>query len=208
MGKGITVYNLSDRVYLEASYPDLPWHMHGTVAELVDDTNVRVHFDGQPLTSVDRVVRKADLKPAEPHRVDIDNVAMIKEWLTTRGGLAIWNSHNLANPGASWTCPVLDDKGKPKPAPTWEAGEVIRIILDPKEVLVMIPLVVKVFHVAVRKSSQGLSLKVTAGGTRRIHDEVDKAAKKYGKPAYYRFDYGSTNNVEICIDDSAVPLMA
>ena len=44
---------------------------------------------------------------------------------------------------------------------------------------------VKRFHVGVRMGSNGLALKVTDGGSRRIRREVSKA----GEGAYYAFDY-------------------
>lgn len=50
---------------------------------------------------------------------------------------------------------------------------------------------VKRFHIGLRMGSQGLIVKVTDGGTRRIRHEVAKA----GDGAYYTFDYGTQEAV-------------
>ena len=122
----------------------------------------------------------------EQHVVTEDNAALVWMWLKTRGGIAVWESVNLSNFGTSWTTPLNDAQGQPKSKPTWEAGnQPIRIITDPAEVVISKDAEVKRFRVAVRMGSQGLMLKVTDAGTRRIRAAVEKA----GKGAYYRFDY-------------------
>lgn len=137
-----------------------------------------------------------------PHPIDPSNVDKIRMWLAERGGLALWRSINFSNIGASWTTPVNDEDGNPKGKPTWEAAnEPERIITDPAEVVVAVPKEVKRFHVAIRQGSQGMTMKLTDGATRRVRAAVAKA----GEGAWYEFDYGMQDAV-IYVADKTVPL--
>ena len=130
--------------------------------------------------------------------------SMLK-WIKTRGGLALWRSINLSNPGKTWTTPAKSMDGTPMPKQSWEmANEPYRIITDPAEVEVHVPKEVKRFHVGVRMGSQGFTVEVTDGGSRRIRREVGKAKEKYGD-AWYEFDY-STQDAVILVPDSRLPL--
>ncbi len=136
----------------------------------------------------------------EPHHCDPENAGKFKAWIATRGGVAVWRSINLSNPGGSWSTPALAADGGPMRKPTWEAESApSRIITDPAEILVTVPREVKRFHVAVRRSS--MSLKCTDGATRKIRAAVDKAGDK----AWYEFDYG-TQEAVILVPDREVTL--
>ena len=65
---------------------------------------------------------------------------------------------------------------------------------------------VKRFHVGVRPGSQGLSLKVTDGGSRRIRAEVAKAERVHKKSAWHVFDYEDHNNAVIMVEGDRVSL--
>src|ERR1035437_8627895 len=122
----------------------------------------------------------------EKHRVKAENAARIWEWLETRGGIVVWDSVNLSNPGASWTGPLNDKDGKPAIKPNWQCANTPgRVITDAAEVVVDVPKEVKRFHIAIRMGSQGISYKVTDGGTRRIR----AACAKAGKDSWYEFNY-------------------
>jgi hypothetical protein len=121
-----------------------------------------------------------------------ENAVKMAEWLRTRGGLAIWNSVDLSDPGFSMTTPVLTGDLKPYPKPHWKVeNQPSRIITDAAEVVVSEDVEVKRFHIAVRMGSQGLTLKLTDASTRRVRKEVEKA----GEGAYYTFDYGTQEAV-------------
>src|SRR5262245_8279659 len=120
------------------------------------------------------------------HIVTPEHATKMLDWLQTRGGIAIWPSVNLSNPGASWSTPALKEDGSPMTKPTWQAAnEPERIITSIDDVMVSIDKEVKRFRVGVRMGRQGFSLKVTDGGTRRIRAAVAKA----GEGAYHSFDY-------------------
>lgn len=128
----------------------------------------------------------------QPHRCIPSNAPKFREWITSRGGVAVWDSINLSNPGASWSSPALALDGSPTTKPTWQAADKpSRIITDPAEILVDLPVEVKRFHVAVRRSSQGLSYKLTDASSRK----VEAATAKAGPEAWYEFDYGSQEAV-------------
>jgi len=144
----------------------------------------------------------------EKHQCAPENVAKMLSWIRERGGVAIWRSANLSNPGASWSTPAWqaeDEDGVRKLAvsPTWQAEKVpSRVITDPSEIEVVTAREVKRFRVAVRRGSQGMMLKVTDAGTRRIREAVAKA----GGGAWYEFDYESQEAV-IYVPDKKVPLL-
>jgi hypothetical protein len=125
------------------------------------------------------------------HTIGIENAERIDRWLREHGGIAIWQSVNLSNPGASWTTPALTEDGKPYPKPTWQAANEPTITTDPADILVAKDVEVKRFHIAVRLGGNGLQYKVSDGGTRRIRKAVINA----GEGAYYVFDYASQEAV-------------
>jgi len=128
------------------------------------------------------------------HTCTIENAPRFAEWIKTRGGVAVWRSVNLSNPGASWSTPALTVEGEPTPKPTWQAdSQPESVFTDPADIGVSIDKEVKRFHVAVRPGSNGLSLKVSDGGSRRIRKEVEKA----GEGAYHVFDYYDYDNAVI-----------
>lgn len=143
----------------------------------------------------------------DPYICNENDAGKIHGWLLNRGGLFIWRSVNLSNPGASWTTPARTEDGVPYLKPTWQAdSKPERHIVDISDVVVSTPKEVKRFHVATRMGSNGMSIKVTDLGTRKIRAEVAKASEKYGEDAYYVFDYGEHENAVILIDESAIPL--
>lgn len=140
------------------------------------------------------------------HSCSPSDAAKIYNWLMTRGGILIWESANLSNPGAGWTTPFHNEDGTPTTKPSWEAADKpVRHISDPAEVDVINSQVVKRFHVATRMGSNGFAIKVSDGGTRRIRNEVSKALEKH-KKAWYEFDYGSHENVVILAESYSTPI--
>lgn len=114
--------------------------------------------------------------------VSEENALTLWGWIQHRGGVTSWSSLNLADPGRDrWQTPA--DRGA-EAKPHWAAGDP-RIITDAHDIDVVTLEECKRFHIGVRRGSQGMSLKVTDGGTRRINHELAKA----GEGSAYRFDY-------------------
>jgi hypothetical protein len=128
------------------------------------------------------------------HDCSLENAPKFADWIKNRGGIAHWKSVNLGNPGAGWSSPALDKKGEPYTKPNWQcANTPEKIITDPAEIEVFEGYEHKRFHVGTRGSGNGLSIKVTDAGSRRIRAEVEKA----GDGAYYVFDYDDEKNCVI-----------
>ncbi len=143
------------------------------------------------------------MNTTEPHRVDPEYAVKILDWLKTRGGLALWGSIDLSDLGASWTGPLNNADGTPSTKPHWKSASTpYRIITDPAEVVVATMKEVKRFRVGIRLGSQGMTYKVTDGGTRRIRREVVKA----GVGATHVFDY-ETQEAVILAPESEVPIV-
>jgi hypothetical protein len=122
----------------------------------------------------------------EKHTVAPENAAKFKEWIASRGGVAVWRSADLSDPALSMSSPALDREGNPTAKPHWKLENTpYRVITNPDDIEVITGKEVKRFHIGVRMGSQGLSLKVTDGSTRRIHAAVSKA----GDGAWYEFDF-------------------
>jgi hypothetical protein len=128
----------------------------------------------------------------EKHTVSPENAAKFKEWIASRGGVAVWRSADLSDPALSMSSPALDREGNPTPKPHWKLENMPhRVITDPNDIDVITGKEVKRFHIGVRMGSQGMSLKVTEGSTRRIRAAVDKA----GDGAWYELDHSTQEAV-------------
>lgn len=130
------------------------------------------------------------------------NVSQIVDWLANRGGLFVWGSCNLGNPGITWTTPASNVDGSSISKPNWQADKIIRHIRSLDDIVVIIPKVVKRFHVTTRIGTQGFSVKVSDGGSRKITKECEKAGEK----SWYEFDYGSYENAVILVPEKTIPL--
>ncbi len=143
----------------------------------------------------------------EPYVCEEVNAAKIHGWLLHRGGILIWRSVNLSNPGQTWTSPALTEDGKEYTKPNWQCdSKPERHIVDIAEVSVATSKEVKRFHVAVLMGGNGMQLKLTDGASRKLRAEVEKAHEKYAKPAWYWFDDYSEENCVIMIDSETVPM--
>jgi hypothetical protein len=181
---------------LSGDTKSVPFRSYGKVVAVYEQAKVyRVKF---PQGEFD--VPGDQVEVADPHRCTPESVPQFKKWLRTRGGLAIWNSANLSNPAKSWTCPVNDDNGRPKGKPSWEAGEIIRIITDPSEVIVDTPKEVKRFHVAIKRGDS-FNFTLTAASSRKLRAACDKA----GENSWYEFDYSSQEAI-IFVPGSSTPI--
>lgn len=138
----------------------------------------------------------------KPHTCSPENAEKMLDWIATRGGVAIWPSIDLSDLDKSWSTPANAIDGTPTTKPHWKSDhKPCRTITDPAEILVTKDKEVKRFHVAIRMGSQGLVMKVTDGGTRRIRAAVAKA----GEGAYYTFDY-ETQEAVIMAPEEQIPL--
>lgn len=145
---------------------------------------------------------QTETKKLPPHSCKPEHAAKFRDWINTRGGLFVWESVDLSDPTFSMTSPATTDMGDLYEKPHWKlANTPARHITREDEVVVTAPREVKRFHVAVRMGGNGMALKVTDGGSRRIRAAVAKA----GKGAWYEFDKFSQEAV-IYQSDKDIPL--
>ncbi len=133
----------------------------------------------------------------KPYLVHVEGVRpKFEEWLKDRGGVAVWENLDLSNPGAGLMfTPANDKDGKPSGKPHWSVGllEVCKSLEDFKFIKEMKE--VRRFRVAIRRGSQGLSLKLTDASTDKLHKALDKVKDETGQEACYRFDYDTQEAV-------------
>lgn len=128
-------------------------------------------------------------------------VTTMREWLTNRGGLAIWECLDLSDAGKTWTTPAKTKDGKPTEKPHWAAGKVIATVTDLGQVVVTVPKEVKRFHVATRMGANGLKIKLTDASGRKVRAAEEKA----GPEAWHEFDYECQDAI-IYVPGERVPL--
>ncbi len=137
------------------------------------------------------------------HTCLVENAAKFREWIACRGGVAVWPTVNMSNPGKSWSTPARTEEGEPTTKPTWEAHNApCLIVTDEKDIGVITEKEVKRFHVATRHGrSNPLLIKLTDASARRLNKEVEKA----GEGAWHTFDY-STQEAIIMVPAEVVCL--
>lgn len=130
---------------------------------------------------------------ADKHEVSPEHAQRMWDWLQTRGGIAIWQSVNLANPIGSWSSPALTPEGEPTPPPTWECARIpARIITDPAEIVVLSPKEVERFRVFVHMGKQGMSLKLTDHSTAKLRRRVAHwNSVRAEQDAWHIYDYST-----------------
>lgn len=113
-----------------------------------------------------------------------ENAARFADWIATRGGVAVWRSVNLSNPGASWSTPALAADGKPMARPTWEVdNKPERVVMSADDVDVTTGREVKRVKIALRRGD-GLSIVLTSHSSKKLRAACDAA----GPDSWYEFD--------------------
>jgi len=137
------------------------------------------------------------------HHCKPENARLFLDWIANRGGLAIWQSVDLAWPGQSWTAPLKDEEGNLKPPPHWKCGgpsaKPKRIITDPADVLVVIDREVERFLVKLKFDGQGHIVL-----TKRSGDKVNRAKERFGEGSYHVFENGTTPHGLMYGDDTCI----
>jgi hypothetical protein len=137
------------------------------------------------------------------HRITSDNAQQIWTWFQNRGGISVWKSADLSDPGKSWTTPANDAEGKPIGKQHWKMQDAPSLtITDPAQVAVDVGKEVKRFRVSVRVGGNGLALKCTDASSARIR----KALEKAGPDSWYEFDYENQEAV-IFAPGESLPLL-
>ena len=122
--------------------------------------------------------------PAGTVEVEPRAAVKVARWIAECGGLAVWISHDLGNPGKCWYTPARLTDGTIPQRPHWScAWQPARVITDLAAVEVVERREARRFRVAVRPG-YGLSLVLTDASTRRL----DAALGEAGDGATYAFE--------------------
>ena len=116
-----------------------------------------------------------------------ENAARFRDWIANRGGIAVWPSIDLSNPGGSCSTPALTATGKPTTRPGWSyASKPSHVVTDLADVGVYTEALFKAVRVSLRRSGNGLSLKLTDASQRKVDALLDACEAKHGTASIKR----------------------
>lgn len=111
------------------------------------------------------------------------NAERFAMWIRERGGICLWKSLNLSNPGASWCTPFTTEDGQEAGKPNWQTENTPAVVVTSMdEVGVEIP--VEVRRIKISLIQRGLKVVLTDGSTRKVREALDKV----GERAFYTFE--------------------
>jgi hypothetical protein len=119
------------------------------------------------------------------HECHVGDARKFWDWIKSRGGVAVWRSVNLGNPGASWSTPVKTLSGEDFSKPTWQVDNSPSMtVTDPDVIKVFDAREVARVKLAIRTRGSSLVQKPTPASNRRVL----KALKDAGDDAYHVYD--------------------
>ncbi len=123
-----------------------------------------------------------------------ENESKARDWLTNRGGIAVWKNVNLSSQslGSETLTPALTD-GVPTNAPSWQV-RLSHIVTNPGEVFIEGKR--EVARVKVMRSKYGPPCHPIARG--RVG--VEKAMEKAGDGAFWKFSYDNSDGFSAWIE--------
>ncbi len=132
--------------------------------------------------------------------INADVAERVARWMNEAGGVEVYASVNLSNAGTTWTVPIGTGK------PNWlAANEPHLTVTDPSKVGVIVFQEYKRIHAALRRSGNGLSVKLTDTCNARLNALLAKAQEKHGL-ATYDFDYATQQVVVLVPTGETLPL--
>ncbi len=103
-----------------------------------------------------------------PYIVDASIAPQVWTWITTRTGVQVWSNELVGSATGPRMTPVLDPDGQPNTQkPHWSCGKIDLVLTSLNEVEVSSSRELKRLRVALRRSGNGLSLKLTDGSAAR-----------------------------------------
>jgi hypothetical protein len=111
-----------------------------------------------------------------------DNAARFRDWIANRGGIAVWPSIDLRNAGGSCSTPA-----DVTTSPGWSYASAPNLIVtDPADVGVYTEALFKAVRVSLRRSGNGLSLKLTDASQRKVDALMAACETKHGTASIKR----------------------
>jgi hypothetical protein len=122
--------------------------------------------------------------PASLLEIDAGYAVRVSRWIEHCGGVAVWESGDLGQPGRSWLTPVSLTDGSPAQRPHWSADtRPQRVIAEPGQVVVVERREAKRLRIAVRPG-YGLGFRLTDASSKRL----ERALAETGEGAIYTFE--------------------
>ena len=115
------------------------------------------------------------------YRIEISrtDAPRLLDWLATRGGVAIWSSLDLSRAGERVFTPA------DLPRPSWHYPETpTEIVTDRADIGVYDEVLFSAFPVSLRRSNNGLTLKLTDGAKRKVDKAMAACHDKHGNSHY------------------------
>lgn len=99
----------------------------------------------------------------------------IAGWLANRGGVAIWQSLDLSDAGARTFTPADASR------PSWRyADKPVEIVTQASDIGVYQEKLYKAFPVSLRRSSNGMTMKLTDNSQRKLDKHMQDCREKHG----------------------------
>ncbi len=118
--------------------------------------------------------------------VDAHDAVKVSRWVRHCGGVAVWASQDLGDPGRTWLTPAKRTDGPPSPRPHWSAADAPERVVTSMDVIEVVERrEANRLRIAVRRGD-GLRLDLTDASSRRLRN----AAAEYGEGATHAFEGG------------------
>lgn len=143
-----------------------------------------------------------------PHETVAESAHQIWRWLQERGGIIVWESQDMGNPGQSVTTPYRSADGSPAGSPGWRYPTPTRHITDPADVVVLATRVLKTVPVRISRAD-GFRLIVANSSVDKLGRMVEKLRREH--PTAVDIWWVPTGDIldhtaDIVICDRTVPL--
>lgn len=109
------------------------------------------------------------------------------DWITSRGGVAVWECLDLRNAGAKVFTPARTTTGEPTTRPGWQyAGTPVEIVTDPADIA---PYEETLYaSIPVSLKHKGMLLILSDPSQRRLDKAMRDCAEKHGNSHYRKGD--------------------
>lgn len=107
------------------------------------------------------------------------NAAKLAAWIEHRGGVAVWPSVDLSDPDKQLLTPALTD-GEPTARPHWKCATEAKLVTTTDQVGIYQESTFREFTVAIRRSDNGLSAKLTDASQAKVERVIAQCKDKHG----------------------------
>lgn len=187
----------------EMGCPELGFMSKGSIDmdDLDSEYRAFVEKRGHKVVDLTRLGQITVETPGFEHEVAKENAKKFWDWIKDRGGVAVWRSVDLSDPGQSWSTPRMTATGEAASPPTWRASAAPdKVITNPANIGVYDRELVRTIRVGIERGSE-LSWVLTAAAS----DRLRLALRLIGDGAFYEFSLDD-NGRRVAVLYRSVPL--